>query len=332
MFVLLFIFAEDFGEGLSKGLLCCAQTVIPSMFPFLTAASVAGAGELPPKIKKAAEPAARRIFNLPAEGLTAVIIGLFGGYLSGAKAAQSLYSSGRITQGQARRAAMFCISPGVGFSVTALGNAMLGSREAGKIVLFSVSLSAVILGAAGGFISDKSEKSAPVLKENQSLSKAVVTGVSSSAAAMLTACAFIALFSGISAVIDKRVISESAKVITACLLEITGGCAAAAGKASLPVICAACAFGGICVHLQIFAVTEEIGIKIIPFYAIRILHALLSFGICALAVRLFPPYESVFLPLSQSAAIWSFSAPASVSLLFLSALLILDLDNGKKIC
>ena len=156
MFVLMFVFAEDFSGGFSRGLVCCAETVIPSMFPFLTAASLAGAGELPPRIKRIAEPAARRMFKLPADGLTAVVIGLFGGYRSGAKAAQALYSSGRITQGQAQRAAMFCISPGIGFSVTAVGGVMLGSREAGKIVLISVSLAAVILGAVCGLFPDNS--------------------------------------------------------------------------------------------------------------------------------------------------------------------------------
>ena len=105
-----------------------------------------------------------------------------------------------------------------------------------------------------------------------------------------------------------------------------------AGRASLPLICAACAFGGVCVHLQIFAVAEKVGIKILPFYICRILHALLSFAICAFIIKLFPMSESVFLPISKNAALWSFSAPASVSLLLLSALLILDLDNGKKIC
>ena len=332
MFVLLFVFAEDFSGGFSRGLACCAETVIPSMFPFLAAASLAGAGELPPRIKRIAEPAARRLFKLPAEGLTAVIIGLFGGYLSGAKAAQALYSSGRITQGQAQRAAMFCISPGIGFSITAVGGVMLGSREAGKIVLISVSLAAVILGAVCGLFPDNSEKSAPILREKTVFSRAVVSGVSSSASAMLTACAFIAFFSGITAVIDKRVSSESAGALISCLLEITGGCASVAGRASLPLICAACAFGGVCVHLQIFAVVGKVGIKILPFYICRILHALLSFAICAFIIKLFPMSESVFLPISKNAALWSFSAPASVSLLLLSALLILDLDNGKKIC
>lgn len=333
LFVFLFVFTEPFMRGLSHGLSLCAETVIPSLFPFLTAASLAGTGTLPPALKKLLDPLTKCLFNLPADSLAAIIIGQFGGYLSGAKAAQALHSSGFLTMNQCGRMMLFCVNAGLGFSVSALGGVMLGSRKAGVIIFASLCLSSALIGILTRFLPEDREQSKKLVRPCASFSQLIVSGVSSSAAAMITVCAFVAMFSGFGAVIEEHIKNENAAIIIMCLLEITSGCtAAAAGKLPLPVIAAFCAFGGICVHLQIFAVADDLKIKIPQFYLFRALHALLCAALCALMLRISPIDEQVFLSVSQKAAAWSFSAPASVSLLFLSALLILDLDNGKKVC
>ena len=331
-FVLLFVFSEKFIQGINSGLLNCVRIVIPSLFPFLIASSLAGSGELPEGLKKFFDPLTRFMFRLPAECLPAVILGQLGGYLSGAKAVQSLHANGIITKNQSSRLMLFCVNAGMGFSVNAVGNAMLCSREAGKILLASLCISALIAGFLSRFLPDDGSASARKSRTVPDFSAAVVSSVSSASQAMLTVCAFTALFSGVCAVADGYIKSENVRLFLSCLLEITNGCNDLVGNASLPVIAAVCAFGGLCVHLQIFSLAKNSGMKLPLFYAFRILHAAAAYAVCRLILHFHPIESPVFLSFSQNAAVFSFSAPAAISLLFLCFLLILDLDNNKKIC
>lgn len=330
-FVLLFVFSEKFLEGLNSGLVNCVGIVIPSVFPFLIASSLAGSGEFPKKLKSLLNPVTRFLFRQPAGSITAIFLGLFGGYLSGAKAVQSLCSKGALNKSQADRLMLFCVNAGVGFSVNAVGNAMLCSREAGRVLLWSLCVSSLITGILSGFLPEDNNKNNNYsIKTPLPFSVAFVNGVTSASQSMLAACGFVALFSGIGAVADAYIKNETLRLTLSCLLEVTKGCADITGKASLPVIAAVCAFGGICVHLQIFSMVREINIP--RFYLFRIIHALTAYIICRIILYFHPIERAVFLALSENAEVFSFSAPAAISLLFLSFLLILDLDNIKKIC
>lgn len=332
VFVLIFLFSEEFTAGFSAGLSNCAKIVIPSLFPFLVASSLAGSGELPPLLKRIAELITRRFFRLPSDCLPAIILGQLGGYLSGASAAGSLYSSGIISRTQAQRLVLFCINSGVGFSVNAVGNALLGSREAGKILLISLCVSSVMTGFFIRFIPDKEEREKRIKKDNMNFSSALVGSVYSASSAMLNCCGFVCLFSGISSVLSLLIKNQTANLVAACLLEVTSGCASAAGKASLPVIAAVCAFGGVCVHMQIFSLTKNFGVNLPVFYVFRALHSVLAYTSCRMILHFHPIETQVYVSVSSNIQIWSFSAPAAISLMFLCALLILDLDNNKKIC
>lgn len=332
LFVFLFVFSGVFVRGINAGLLNCVNIVIPSMFPFMAAASLAGRGNLPGPVKKVLEPITQKLFHLPAESIAAIILGQLGGYLSGVKTTESLLSSGIVNCSQSKRMLLFCIGPGIGFAVNAVGNAMLGSREAGKIILISVCISSLILGVfTRFFVSDKTQISV-FSQKKPDFSSAVASSVTESAYAMLAACAFITVFSGFSAVCDEYIKNESAKLVIACISEVTNACAAYSYKFSIPAIAAICAFGGICVHFQVFALAENAKPDILKFYIFRFLHSALSFAVCHIILKFHPIEKEVFLSVSDNFSAFSFSAPAAISLLFMCALLILDLDNGKKIC
>lgn len=331
-FVMIFLFSEDFAAGFSAGLSNCANVIIPSLFPFLAASVLTGSGEAPKPFKKFSEPFMHRFFRLFSGSFPTVILSQLGGYLSGASSAVSLCSSGIISRDHARRLVLFCINPGIGFSVNAVGNALLGSAEAGKILLLSVSISSVATGFFTRFIPDNKSVNLPVRKEQISFSSALVNSVHSSCGAMINCCGFVCIFSGISSVLKSVIKNPAASLAAACILEVTSGCAAAAGRVSLPVIAAVCAFGGLCVHMQIFSMAKNIGIKIPVFYLFRLIHSALAFVSCKIILHFHPIEKDVFISVSQNIQLWSFSAPAAISLMFLCALLILDLDNNKELC
>ena len=330
-FIFLFIFADEFANGMKTGLSNCARAVIPSLFPFMIAATLTGFGELPEKLRKIMNPLTEFFFGLPADCFFALITGQLGGYLSGAKAAETLFSSGRLTQLQAGRLIMFSVNAGMGFSVNAVGSVMLRSRESGRILLAALVISSLALGFISKHYKCNEPETKQLVKKELSFSQAIVSSVSSAAVSTLIACAFVTVFSGISEVTQSLIKNETVSLAVSCILEVTSGCFNASGKISLPLISAICAFGGICVHLQVFSVAKEIKLNIPRFYFFRIIHSALAYIICKIILYFFPVEQSVFLSLSGNAALWSFSAPASVSLLFLSALLILDLDNKEKI-
>ncbi len=331
LFIFLLVFSDEIRTGFVDGLKNCSEIIIPSLFPFLIAASLTGSGKLPPKINRIISPITGFLFGLPAEVVFTVILGQLGGYLSGAKSAQSLCSSDRISAGQAEKLMLFCINPGIGFTVNALGNIMLSSRNSGRIIFLSICLSSLVCGIVCRFIPCKTSKKSNENILVPSFSEAVVSSVSSGTFSLLTACAFVCIFSGITSVIVTYITNENLRLATVCLLEITNGCLLASKEMSLPFICFICAFGGICVHMQIFAVADNFRIRLPLFYAFRILHALLAFLICSFILWLFPTEQQVILNITPEAELWSFSAPASVSMLFLSSLLILDLDNKYRI-
>ena len=144
--------------------------------------------------------------------------------------------------------------------------------------------------------------------------------------------AFATLFSGLIAVVSVLVSNENVMIAVSCLLEITSGCASAAGKIPLPIIAAVCAFGGLCVHMQIFASAGRVKPDIKKFFAFRLLHAVISGSVCSLLLKLFPVATQTAVTFSDSAELFSFSMPAALSLLFFSSLLIFDLDKQRKIC
>lgn len=331
-FVFISVFSEDFSRGLKAGLDNCAQILIPSLFPFILASSVSGCGRLPMRAKKYLDPISDFLFGLPSDTLPAIVLGQVGGYLSGASATRTLLSNGTVSKADAERMLFFTVNAGIGFSVNAVGNALLNSRQAGKVIFASLCISSLIMGIILRFFKSDSEFTPSAENSNVTFSAALVNGVSSSATATLTSCAFVLIFSGILSVLNTHIGNGILSSAVSCLLEITNGCISLAGNASLPVIAAACAFGGLCVHMQVFFVSQPLRLNFFRFYLFRIIHSVLAFFVCKLILLIFPVHISASVYLSENIGIFSFSAPAAISLLFLCALLILDLDNGKEIC
>lgn len=330
IFALTFRYAQAFSQGVTVGLRNCAAVIIPSLFPFMAAASFLGSAELPQGVRRILSPVTRLLFGQPPESLAAVLSGLLGGYPSGARAAVSLYEGRKIGREDAGRLTLFCVNGGAGFCVNAVGTVLLGSEKAGQVIFLSMCIAALITGV----MTRKGEVSIPdsVNTSGKDFSRVFVDSVASASKGILTVCAYTALFSGVLSVISQFGLGRDTVSLIACLLEVTSGCAEIAGNVPIPIVASVCAFGGICVHMQIFAVADKLGISIVRFYFFRVIHSLLSGVICALLLRVFPVVCETSVSFSDNAAAWSFSAPAAISLTLLASMLILELDKDRKIC
>ncbi len=330
VFVFTFRYSEAFSEGVLIGLKNCASVIIPSLFPFMVVSSFMGFAELPLLVKRLADPVTNLLFGQPSESIAAVIPGFFGGYPSGAKAACALAEGGKISGKNAERLMLFCVNGGAGFCVNAVGISMLGNKNAGRIIFVSMCLAAVVT----GMLTRRKDETVCVSKtcENRTFSEIFVESVASASKGIITVCAYTALFSGVISVLSRLGFDEKTVAFMACMLEVTSGCVEIAGKVPVSAVAAVCAFGGLCVHMQIFAVAGKYKPKISEFYFYRIVHSLLSGLICEFLLMIFPVAEETALTVSENAGAWSFSAPAAISLVFLSSLLILELDKERKIC
>lgn len=331
MFAAAFCFSKEFARGTAEGLRLCAGEIVPSTFALMCAASLAGKGEMPDFIKKLFAPL-MKLAGLPAEAFPAVLLGFAGGYTVGAVNARSLYDSGRLTAVQAEKLMLFCICPGVGFSVNVVGSGFLGSRKSGVLILLSVCIASLILML---FTAGRGERTLPdkcAETEKYGFPDALVSSVSSASQTMLSVCGTVALFSGICGAAELIPVNEKALLLLKCALEVTCGCRDAAGKMPLPLLAGVCGFGGICVQLQVLSVCRTAGADKKKFFLFRFIHAALSILICILLLELFPVELPTASIAAESFRPVSFSVPASVSLMFLCALLILDLDYNKRIC
>ena len=124
-----------------------------------------------------------------------------------------------------------------------------------------------------------------------------------------------------------------ANLLLSCTLEVTGGCASAAGVFNPPAIAAVLGWGGVSVHCQIMRHIKTCGTPLPYFFCARLVCAALAALFCEGLLRLFPcPVNTVSLGSVGAPQMFSFSAPAAFAMLLSGAMLILELDTNEKKC
>ena len=161
--------------------------------------------------------------------------------------------------------------------------------------------------------------------------EAFCASVNGSSVAMLQICAYVVIFSALTALL-----SDLPNIFKASL-EVTAGCAMlcpeGSGALLLPSVAAMLSFCGFCVHAQVHDSISAGGLTYSKFLISRVACGGLSFLFCRAACLLFPNISEVFLSTSvPTYADVSLSAVACASMLFMSILLVLDLDIPKDLC
>ncbi len=292
----------------------CLHTLVPSLFPFMVLCGFAVESPAAARLSRPLGLPARYLFRLPGCCAAPILMGLIGGYPAGAKGASLLLSRGLITREQAGRMLMFCVNPGLAFTVTYLGIGVFGSPGLGWRLFISVSLSSVLLGILSGLLSPVPE---PVKEQPpKSPPGALTRSVAGAARSVLIMCAFIVLFSGFSALLHQSGLFQGAvrllsrlgiftpqqwASVLSFLIEVTGGAGDAGALGVGPGFFAfGLAFGGICVHMQALSMFSGPPISTPVFLLCRLIHGLLSCGIFAL-MGLIAPLESAVADLPAAA-------------------------------
>ena len=323
-------------KGVRTGLLICAQTVVPSLFPFCVLSSFFVKTGLCSALGRLILPFTQKLFALPGEAGGIMIMGLCGGFPVGASMTAVLLENGVLNRHDAVRLMMFCVNAGPAFVIGAVGAGMLGSVKAGAILFCSLSSASLIVGFLTRFIPCKEEGEYHVTKayiEHQSVRDALPSAVTDGTKAIISICAWVVIFSCLLEYVPLLGLSRETDVLLNCVLEVTRGCASAVNLCNIPVLAAALGWSGLSVHCQVMRYVKSAGVPVMHFMCARVLNGAIASVICAGLLKIFPCAVTTIAQNIQTVPVaFSFSAPAAAAMMFMGALLILDLDSKRKKC
>ena len=330
----LFVFSEECKNGALNGILMCLGILVPSLFPFFILASFLAESHILDLISPVLNPVAKFLLGLRGICIVPVIMSLIGGYPVGAKAVATLYRNNSITKNEAERLSVICCFAGPGFLVTFVGVSLLFSKESGIILLSSQIISGAVLCVISRFIFGKNDdKNKIITARNISVSEAMVNSVNSAVISTAGMCGFVIAFSVVCNVLTEgfgadNLIGKS----FASMLEITTGVNLLCGEISLELISALTAFGGVCVHLQIFRELKGIPFSKIRFYIFRLVQSGVCLFVTKLLLLVFPVADTVFSTISEKPRLTSYSGIAgTIALLITSALFIISVKHRRRV-
>ena len=310
--VLLFRFPEDSAAAAREGVTLCLDLIVPSLFPFFVLSSLLIATGLAGACARLLEKLMGPLFGVGGAGAAAMGLGLIGGYPVGARTIAQLTERQECTQEEARRLARFCNNCGPAFFIGAAGVGVFGSKEAGFLLLGANLAAALLVGAGtrvceGNLLPRQGREPPPVSFSSlaDQLPKCVTDGFS----ATLGVCAYVILFSVLTALAEASgLLPLGAQALAALLpgeggqelcrsfligfLEISTGTASLADAPSpslaLPMAAFLLGWGGLSVHCQSLPFLRAAGISTGPYLRAKFLQGMLSAGLTAVALLAFP--------------------------------------------
>ena len=329
-YVWLIVRPEDAGLAAAGTLSLCAKVIVPSLFPFFVCANLFCALHLTQPLERALSGVMQPVFGVPGSGAAALVVGLTGGYPSGAQTIAALYAAGNIDKKSAGRLLRFCNNCGPAFIFGVVGPAVFGSRLAGLLLYLVHCTSALLLGVL------PRKKAAVLLSENAnaaqeappSFSSALTASVKKAGQTALEVCMFVLLFGVLTAMVQsalKRLLPPSALTALSGILELSGGAAALAELAlaqrvKFTLASMLLAFGGLSVHAQTRAVLAPAGLAALPVFLPKLLHALTA-GLLSIPVYLLFQAQLASAPVFAAAGAASGFAAAQPALGVLACLI-----------
>lgn len=341
----LLVYPAQVRDSVTASTLYCLSSLVPSLFPFMVLSSFgvrSGAGAV---LGRVLAPMTRHVFRLPKVCGATLLLSFVGGYPAGARAVSLLLEEGQITREQAARMMTFCVAPGAAFVVTFLGCGVLGDLAVGWLLFFSVTASGLLLGILTGF--GKPLPQEPARASRETSGSPLIRSVADASSATVKMCGCILLFAGAMAILQGSGVFQtlatmaastgltdraSAGVCLSFLWEVTGGTGDAARLGASPTLYAfGLAFGGLCVHVQVFSFFPDFPLGKRRFFLCRFFHGLLSAGIFRLLVPLLPrPNQAVWAAASQpvSYELTASTAAGGLSLLLMCGAFLVFLGRG----
>lgn len=280
--VLLVINPSAVSGAVRESVTDCVETVIPSLFAFtVLAVYLQRSGLYVIALRPLTVPLSK-LLRMDEELCAVFVLSNIGGYPVGVKLLSEMVRGGRLSRENAARMLCCCFGSGPAFVVGIVGMGVFGSSGAG-LALFGICFAVSLLMAAavrsrGGITLDRGTD-----RELDLTADSFVSSVISGAKVMFTVCVMIVGFSAITALLRTLGVYSGAEMLFGngsvfpALLEVTRIKSVAAGYA-FPLCAALLSFGGVCVLMQISALSNGIPLKkmLISRAAASIISAVLA--------------------------------------------------------
>ena len=152
---------------------------------------------------------------------------------------------------------------------------------------------------------------------------------------MLSVCAWVLTFCDLSSIFELLPISKNTLLFIKLIAEVTTGCnTAASADMPLTVIAAVIGFGGFAVICQICVYADMSRVDTKRFICSRLISSALSSIYCNLILKIFPLHKEAFatITVGNTSLHLYHSILTTVLLLIMCGVLILEVDNRKKMC
>lgn len=307
-----------------EGMKLCLNVIVPTLLPILILTNTIIKSSSRLFLEAVFSPLAR-LLRLPKCACCALILGLIGGYPTGAILTNELFNLHLIDNQTAKRLLRCSFCGGVAFIITAVGTIHLNSTKTGIIIYTVNVLSSIIICVADGIIHPNTNKSTQEYSiGSQSFCNALINSIECSTKSVAVMCGCIVFFSAICGLV-------SIPPFAMPLIEITNGIFKFNGSISLPYLCFFLSFGGLCIHLQILNVIKSTGIGYIDFFVHRVVGGLISYFLGKGYILLFNPKTEVFSNISQiTPRLNQINGSLSIILLASCIVIVVDLNNKKS--
>ncbi len=293
-------------SSVKSGIGICLDTLIPSLFPFLCLSSLLSSycgTILSALFSRFLCP----LFNISIPACNAFVLGILGGFPTGAQCSASLFKNKKITKEEAERLPIFCNNASLMFVIASLGKNFFGSFESGLILYFVHIFSSVIVGILTrpkkkmyhfekGFFRAALNSFSP--KNPLSL---IPQCIFDSVKAMASICANFLLFRTVSYIIFSSFAPRNSLALLKGAFEMIGGIYSLdSSSSSLIFASAILGFNGLCVHAQSSHFFSSSFLSLRRCILGKVMCALLSSSI----MYIFLSFSSFsFLPFSLSSSI-----------------------------
>ena len=290
-------------SGAEEGLALCIRTIIPSLFPFFVLSALLTSSMSSFRFRMLRP--LGMLCRLPkgSEGL--LILGLLGGYPTGAQNIAQNYEAGCLNIMDARRLLGFCSNAGPAFLFGIVASQFPDPKYAW--MLWGIHISSAIL--TGILLSGKAQaKSSMIHGRILTLPEAMRVGLRNTASVCGWIILFRILIGFLENTIGKRMSNETHTILSG-ILELSIGCCGLSTIKNIGLRFVLCAvmlgLGGLCVLMQTLSVTGKLGLG--AYIPGKLLQAVLSFQISyQVQYFLVPEHLRLVLPGWVVIGVWFF--------------------------
>ena len=300
----LIVFSASNLSATKSGLSLWANSVVPSLFPFLVATELLSYTNVVNFVSSKLDKFMRPIFNMPGCSAYPLILGMLSGYPVGAKTVCQIYKEGLCTKREAELILAYTNNSGPLFIIGTVGISMFGSTTIGLILLSTHMLASLSVGIIFGkkigskykSINKSYVKSSRQSVSFSNLGEVLSNSIISSIKTIMMIGGFVVIFSVIISILkNSGLLNMIAKFLSPLfgnssfisgilsgIIELTNGLNAISSihvkaiSTNILLCSFLLGFGGFSVMLQILSVVSKEKLSIKPYIIGKILQAILA--------------------------------------------------------